>query len=313
MSMPGTTNSWDSQCDFVSRIKGAQDSVYMYCGDRWEKPDPRRDGDYVWLPVIFNGAVPVVNYYQDWEINLENGTWRPFDYGRNLAMHRIATASSVNGANIVNNVTDSATYLNYTNTRWESAASDPQWIMVDLGSAKSINRVILKWHENYGKSFKIQVSADALVWSDVYSTTKGASRSVTDVNINSTSARYVRMYGTQRGTANGYSLFDFMVLNDSLDSPVKIEMPESGKDPGFPSSASLTVAGNGVISYFLPNATLIKLDVFNVSGKLVTILKEGYQCAGSHEAALSGRIGRGLYLFRLMAGKKILSAIKLVL
>jgi hypothetical protein len=61
MSMPGTTNSWDSQCDFVSHIKGAQDSVYMYSGDRWEKPDPRREGDYVWLPMTFNGAVPVVN------------------------------------------------------------------------------------------------------------------------------------------------------------------------------------------------------------------------------------------------------------
>jgi hypothetical protein len=313
MSMPGTTNSWDSQCDFVSHIKGAKDSVYMYCGDRWEKPDPRREGDYVWLPMTFNGAVPVVNYYQDWEINLDAGTWRPFDYLRNLAMRKTATASSVNGANSANNVTDSATYLNYTNTRWESAASDPQWIMVDLGSAKSINRVILKWHENYGKSFKIQASVDALTWSDVYSTTKGVARSVTDVTFGKTSARYVRMYGTQRGTANGYSLFDFMVLNDSLDSPVKIGTPESGKDPVFSSSASLTVAGNGMISYFLPNATFTKLDVFNMSGKLVATLKEGYKCAGSHEAALSGRIGRGLYLFRLIAGKEILSAMKFVL
>jgi len=42
----------------------------------------------------------------------------------------------------------------------------------------------------------------------------GASYSVTDVTFPETSARYVRMLGTQRGTTNGYSLFAFMVLDD---------------------------------------------------------------------------------------------------
>ena len=29
-----------------------------------------RNGDYVWLPMEFEGDVPKVNYYQDWEVNL---------------------------------------------------------------------------------------------------------------------------------------------------------------------------------------------------------------------------------------------------
>jgi hypothetical protein len=53
--------------------------------------------------------------------------------------------------------------------------------MVDLGAAKNINRVILKWHTDYAKAFQIQVSANSSTWTDVYSTTKGASYSVTDV------------------------------------------------------------------------------------------------------------------------------------
>jgi hypothetical protein len=106
------------------------------------------------------------------------------------------------------------TYQNYTATRWESTASDPQWIMVDLGSAVEIDRVILKWYTDYGKSFKIQVSNDSTTWTDVYSTTTGASYSVTDVTFAKTTARYVRMNGTQRGNASGYSLFAFIVLND---------------------------------------------------------------------------------------------------
>ena len=86
--------------------------------------------------------------------------------------------------------------------------------MVDLGSVRALDRVILKWHTDYGKAFKIQVSGDATTWTDVYSTTVGAPYSVTDATFDRTTARYVRMYGSQRGTANGFSLFSFMVLND---------------------------------------------------------------------------------------------------
>src|SRR5262249_22454809 len=32
---PGSTNSWDSQVDFVYPIQGTQDTMYMYAGDRW--------------------------------------------------------------------------------------------------------------------------------------------------------------------------------------------------------------------------------------------------------------------------------------
>ena len=210
---PDSNNSWDSQVDFVFPIQGTQGTVYMYAGDRWIK-NQGRQGDYVWLPLEFDGDVPSLNYYQDWDLNLSAGTWRKFDSSRNLALGKTATASSVNETNVANNATDSTTYLNYTNTRWESEPSDPQWIMVDLGAQTEVNRVILKWHRNYAKEFKIQVSNDATSWTDVYNTSQGTSYSVTDVAFQTTSARYVRMYGTQRGTQNGYSLFDFMVLKD---------------------------------------------------------------------------------------------------
>jgi hypothetical protein len=160
-------------------------------------------------------GVPTLNYYQDWDFNLTTGTSRTFDRAaRDLALGKTATASSSSGANAATSVTTATTYQNYTATRWESAASDPQWIMVDLGSAVEVNRVVLKWYTDYGKAFKIQVSTDSTTWTDVFNTTVGASYSVTDVTFAKTTARYVRMNGTQRGNANGYSLFAFMVLND---------------------------------------------------------------------------------------------------
>ena len=153
--------------------------------------------------------------YQDWALNAAAGTWRTFDRStRDLALGKTATASSATAANPASAVTTATTYQNYTATRWESTASDPQWIMVDLGSAMEVDRVILKWYTDYGKSFTIQTSTDSTTWTDVYSTTTGASYSVTDVTFAKTTARYVRMNGTQRGNTNGYSLFAFMVLDD---------------------------------------------------------------------------------------------------
>jgi len=214
LDTPGSATSYETQCDFVFPFSGTAGTFYMYDGDRW-LPTGSSQGDYVWLPMEFNAAgVPSMTYYQDWDFNLTTGAYRTFDPARNLALGKTATASSQTGANVAASVTTATTYQNYAATRWESAASDPQWIMVDLGASTEVDRVILKWHTDYGKAFDLQVSNDALAWTSVYTTTTGASYSVTDVTFDKTRARYVRMNGTARGTANGYSLFAFMVLDD---------------------------------------------------------------------------------------------------
>jgi hypothetical protein len=214
LSTPGSTTTYETQCDFVLPFSGTQGTYYMFDGDRW-LPTGGSQGDYVWLPMQFDAAgVPTMTYYQDWDFNLGTGAWRTFDASRNLALGKTATASSQMAANAAASVTTATTYQNYTATRWESAASDPQWIMVDLGASVEVDRVILKWYTDFAKAFDIQVSTDATTWTSVYTTTTGASYSVTDVTFAKTTARYVRMNGTQRGTANGYSLFAFMVLDD---------------------------------------------------------------------------------------------------
>jgi beta-glucanase (GH16 family) len=97
-----------------------------------------------------------------------------------------------------------------TGSRWSSAFSDPQWLQVDLGSVRSLSHVLLNWEAAYGKAFQIQTSTDGSNWSTVYSTTTGTG-GVQDIPV-SGSGRYVRMYGTQRGTPYGYSLWEFQVF-----------------------------------------------------------------------------------------------------
>ena len=92
-------------------------------------------------------------------------------------------------------------------TRWSSAASDPQWIRVDLGSVQTICRVLLNWETAYGSAYQIQTSPDGNTWTTIYTTTTstGGNQTLTV----SGSGRYVRMNGTARATVWGYSLWEF--------------------------------------------------------------------------------------------------------
>jgi len=127
--------------------------------------------------------------------------------GTNVALYKPATASSLENAGYpATNAFDGN-----LNTRWSSAFSDPQWIYVDLGATYTISEVVLYWEAAYGKSYQIQVSSDATNWTTIYSTTTGLGGTEDLAGLSGT-GRYVRMYGTARGTVYGYSLWEFQVF-----------------------------------------------------------------------------------------------------
>jgi len=141
--------------------------------------------------------------YSLWEFEVYGTPVQP----NNLASGKAVTVSSTSDNLSGSNATDGN-----GKTRWSSAFSEPQWIYVDLGSSKTINRIRLNWETAYGKSYKIQVSNDAVNWSDIYSTTTGDGGD--DDFAVSGNGRYVRLYGTQRGTTYGYSLYEFQIYGE---------------------------------------------------------------------------------------------------
>lgn len=131
----------------------------------------------------------------------------------NLALNKVVTASSILVGYEASKAVDGSTA-----SRWSSVNSDPQGIYVDLGDTYTINRVLLYWEAAYGKAYKLQVSNDAANWTDIYSTTTGDG-GIDDLTGLSGSGRYVRMYGTQRGTLYGYSLLEFGVYGSGGVTP----------------------------------------------------------------------------------------------
>ena len=232
----------------------------------------------------------------------------------NAALGRPATASSSEDAG----TPAAAAVDGNTGTRWSSAFSDPQWFQVDLGTSTSVCQVILNWEAAYATAFQIQVSADAVTWTSVYSTTSGLGGTQT-LAVNAT-GRYVRMYGTARATGYGYSLWEFQVYTASGGGggsapiisqfmPVKASSWEGGNAPaaaldgrtttrwsslvGDPQWIYVDLGGTATISSVVLNwetayATGYRIDVSNDAATWTTIYSTTTGKGGVENLAISG-------------------------
>ncbi|MGW7440445.1 discoidin domain-containing protein [Streptomyces sp. NPDC054849] len=130
-----------------------------------------------------------------------------------LSQGKPATASSTEGAG-----TPAFAAVDGDNgTRWSSQFADPQWIQVDLGAPAQLSQVVLRWETAHAKAYRIELSTDGSAWTTAYSTATGPG-GVQTLDVTGT-ARYVRVYGTQRATAWGYSLWEFQVYGTTDTGP----------------------------------------------------------------------------------------------
>ncbi|WP_169454351.1 LamG-like jellyroll fold domain-containing protein [Catelliglobosispora koreensis] len=90
--------------------------------------------------------------------------------GKDLARGKTVTTSSIEGPTVPGPLAVDGN----PQTRWSSAHTDNHWIVVDLGSVQSIERVKLNWETAYGKDYTIDVSTDGTNWTTVKSITNQA-------------------------------------------------------------------------------------------------------------------------------------------
>ncbi|NUS63034.1 MAG: DUF1996 domain-containing protein [Saccharothrix sp.] len=108
-------------------------------------------------------------------------------------------------------------------TRWSSAASDPQWLRVDLGTSTAISQVTLNWENAYARSFQIQTSGDGTTWNTI--ATASGNVGLQNLTVSAT-ARFVRVYTTARATQYGVSLWEFQVFGVTNSSGPIVRVAE---------------------------------------------------------------------------------------
>lgn len=136
-------------------------------------------------------------------------TTSPVQQYGNLSTYRLTVASSEENEDLCAiNAVD-----NDSSTRWSSKYSDKQWIYVDLGSIKDVNRVRIKWEGAYAQQYEVLHSQDFINWKLIQQIPNGQPGLI-ELDNSSVKTRYIKIIGLKRGTVYGYSLWEFAVFND---------------------------------------------------------------------------------------------------
>jgi len=182
-------------------------------------------------------------------------------------------------------------------TRWASAEGiDPQWIYVDLGTTTPVSRVVLKWETAYAKAYQVQVSDDASTWTTIYSTTTGDG-ATDDLTGLSGSGRYVRMYGTVRGTVYGYSIFEFEVYGGA-SGPTNTPTPTRTSTGTATTTPTPTVTPTSGVGPLVSSVELAQgwalVSANTVSDPGATISQPGYGVSSWYPVTIPSTVLAGL-------------------
>jgi len=232
--------SWMGQSAYPSMVWQTYDYYYDLTGAYWGTKSACEPLHILWNPVT--DAVKIANTtaenYSDLQAEVQiynldgklvtsynqsaivnspsSSTIECFTIGfnkerKNLSLNKSAYVSSTTHGE-ASFVTDGK-----SDTRWAAAVADNEWIYVDLGNTQPVGGVRLDWEASFGKAYKIQVSNDAQNWKEVYKTDEGVG-GPEEITFPEVDARYVRMFGIERGWWFGYSLWSFDVLSGTQAS-----------------------------------------------------------------------------------------------
>ena len=124
----------------------------------------------------------------------------------NVALNKTVTVSSTNGTNIGKNAVDGNTA-----TRWTSANTNAQWIIVDLGSSYTVDEVDINWY-TAGKSYDIQIAdSTTATWTTMKSVTGNTKKGNLVYAGLTGKGRYVRINLLARATTSAYSINELQV------------------------------------------------------------------------------------------------------
>jgi hypothetical protein len=75
-TVPESTDSYNTQHDFVIPIQGIEATTYLYVGDRYSQHHGKGVGHNIFLPLVWDGDEPELQWYKQWRIDVGSGRWQ---------------------------------------------------------------------------------------------------------------------------------------------------------------------------------------------------------------------------------------------
>lgn len=131
---------------------------------------------------------------------------------------------------------------------WRSSASDQDYLMVDLGRERSVNRVQILWGKGrHAAAYELLASLDGQAWASLAQVSGNASAETEHALQEPVTARYIKVQGVAR--ANGYYEIEEIKVLEQVDKTSLAELyeqlkkalqaPNAGADAAALGSAAL--------------------------------------------------------------------------
>lgn len=202
--------------------------------------------------------------------------------------------------NVINNSGN-----NIDSSRWLSATPMPDTISLDMGQINPLSSLRIsfyKWESGCLYKYSVFSSKNAHSWQSLIQNVWSDSTQWTEVDFDSTNARYIKIVLTQSNQSQWASIWKIEAygtssgLNDNLtpDIPSKFELSQNYPNPFNPSTK---------IDFSVPRNSNVEIIIYDILGNKVTELVNGFKDAGNYTVVFNAsNLSSGIYFYRLRAG-----------
>jgi endo-1,4-beta-xylanase len=171
---------------------------------------------------------------------------------------------------------------------WNSIAPGSSWHWDEVHNSNSGGQVVNFNLSSGSHTLTVAYREDGTQLDKIYITSTGATPSGTGSAATNCSGSRVAFDEPQDETDADLEL----AANESV--PTEYSLSDNYPNPFNPATK---------ITYTLKDAADVKLEVFDIAGRLVATLADGRQTAGAHEVSFDARsLASGIYFYRLHAG-----------
>ncbi|RPI04395.1 MAG: T9SS C-terminal target domain-containing protein [Ignavibacteriae bacterium] len=213
-----------------------------------------------------------------------------------------ATGQTVKSFSSIRNYPPESVIDGDTSTAWMSSSLVAgQWIYVDMGKSRPIDRVVLKWGARYATAYIIQSISSTGSVKSLFTTSAGDG-GIDDVRGLNGTGRVVRIMCNERNLIDsGYTLKEFEIYTSSravgisgrsFSVPGQYALSQNYPNPFNPST---------MIHYSLPARSLVNIKIFDLLGRRIQELVNDEMDSGEHLVEWRTDIASGIYFYRMEA------------